>query len=956
MATLRPAKTEKAERRIKEVINVAHQTFRHFKADTQESPTWVADVEATVQRAFPLPLSPALTSQSPELDQAGVALWNASTSLLRRSEDPRKRTHDEQQTPLIHQAALLRTFGCLLLDAACACSSHLTKDLQQRIRTFKIALRAVRFCLDNNEIALTQKPLERCAEYAIAVEEAAPVIRMIEESEAAEHETALNQLTQEYYLLRVMHSWKTDRLDLAEHFYNKASPSIAEDMAERAADLFHAIGANVAKKQNLPAAKNWLARAAKTVDACDIEQLKTDISELRLTIAASQVRAFLLSKDLEDLRSAEAVINELETTHGLGNRVAVSLMRFDVATASQPVDVVKMRSTLLRMLRLGVMTEQIFRIFMKTIHKARDADAACACDALAELITARLLPIWQPLEAGQGEQSIQEWLEKATVTYVLFVTKFSDPQKIVRMEELFDTIKRTVNSGISAKATHAAQTLLWKNAGASPSEHADAWSAVLQHPLFDNAGLLNKTRIARKAILTAMAKNDLDSARRGYFAMPPAAQAENLSKYIAFKLALKSNDYDLAAESLESITKQAGKDSSYLYACALEATHSGMRHMAVAALQAIAQILPPGPHTPSLLRCTARLLISEISQLDRALDETLPPVIDLCESAMQETKNLRKDSEAQWRSEIQWWSKNTYNLALRVCGAAQPAHLVELLDICINFLECWPKDGKAMLQKDIEHRRLLCHFLCASACVVIGRSSQQENATVLVSYTRARRQIKAFNTLHQQKQTRDLEMQDRAFLMLKYDLESILKLQQWEDLDATLAQCLDFSSLDHWDTLADIVIIIHEQTKSAGINNAASARVPELLQNIINTTWKKDKDIVKVARWVRLTFTMYLDDEGESVSLKLLRQAANMAGKGSEGRGERYPGDELGWLATTAFNKAVDFLAAQQNDSAVEWVEGALELARYADDDGELHSILTHHKEMAETRVREGVV
>lgn len=56
------------------------------------------------------------------------------------------------------------------------------------------------------------------------------------------------------------------------------------------------------------------------------------------------------------------MIDALETTYGLGNRVAVSLMRFDVCIADEPVDIPFIRSTLLRMLKLGVMTEQTFKM------------------------------------------------------------------------------------------------------------------------------------------------------------------------------------------------------------------------------------------------------------------------------------------------------------------------------------------------------------------------------------------------------------------------------------------------------------------------------------------------------------------------------------------------------------------------------------------------------------------
>lgn len=271
------------------IAGIAHEALEHLEADSPQPETWPAQIEGLIQRSFPLASSPAVTNKSAELDQAGVALWNASTSLLRRSEDPRRRpSSQQQQQPLIHQAALLRTFACLLLDASYSSSSRCLKNPQQRVRTFKITLKAVRFCLEHNELPLTQKTLERCSDYAIAVEEATPVIQPAGEGEGTNSDVLLKRLAQEYYLLRVMHSWKSDRLDLAEHFYNKTRTLIGTDLAGNAAELYHVIGTSLMKQQVLPQAKSWLGRAAETLEACNVEQEGVDLSELRLATTASQ--------------------------------------------------------------------------------------------------------------------------------------------------------------------------------------------------------------------------------------------------------------------------------------------------------------------------------------------------------------------------------------------------------------------------------------------------------------------------------------------------------------------------------------------------------------------------------------------------------------------------------------------------------------------------------------------
>ena len=94
------------------------------------------------------------------------------------------------------------------------------------------------------------------------------------------------------------------------------------------------------------------------------------------------------------------------------------------------------------------------------------------------------------------------------------------------------------------------------------------------------------------------------------------------------------------------------------------------------------------------------------------------------------------------------------------------------------------------------------------------------------------------------------------------------------------------------------------------------------------------------------------ENNSEDLALDLLKQAALMARKGCKNEVDRYPEGELQWIATTAFNKAVDLLSAGRLAEASEWIDGALELARYGDDNGVLHSYLTERRDLAMDRVR----
>ena len=91
------------------------------------------------------------------------------------------------------------------------------------------------------------------------------------------------------------------------------------------------------------------------------------------------------------------------------------------------------------------------------------------------------------------------YVETACVTMTLFVStdKDTDGDDVDQLDQTFDSIVQLGGNALSAKATHATQTLIWKASGMCNANLADKWCVLLRHPLFDNAGQINKARIGR---------------------------------------------------------------------------------------------------------------------------------------------------------------------------------------------------------------------------------------------------------------------------------------------------------------------------------------------------------------------------------------------------------------------------------------------------------------------------
>lgn len=117
--------------------------------------------------------------------------------------------------------------------------------------------------------------------------------------------------------------------------------------------------------------------------------------------------------------------------------------------------------------------------------------------------------------------------------------------------------------------------------------------------------------------------------------MSKAAKNEPLTQYLMFKVALRGNDPELAAESLEKVYASSAKDATLLYACAMDAQQVGNKEQALAALLLVLRkhdySVPDGVHLPALLRCTIRLMASQIEGEQVKSSKDMPKVSDhLC--------------------------------------------------------------------------------------------------------------------------------------------------------------------------------------------------------------------------------------------------------------------------------------------------------------------------------------
>jgi hypothetical protein len=94
------------------------------------------------------------------------------------------------------------------------------------------------------------------------------------------------------------------------------------------------------------------------------------------------------------------------------------------------------------------------------------------------------------------------WIEKAVITHIWISTSNVQAESALeQLQQMFDTVLQESNSLLSAPATHAAQTLLWKKVedtwAQEQQDAAEAWCRLCLHPLLEKAGAQNKVKITR---------------------------------------------------------------------------------------------------------------------------------------------------------------------------------------------------------------------------------------------------------------------------------------------------------------------------------------------------------------------------------------------------------------------------------------------------------------------------
>ncbi|KAF3046085.1 hypothetical protein E8E12_010940 [Didymella heteroderae] len=959
MALRQPVAKPEREKKLKVVISFASSLTSRLVKPLE--PALLADVQTHI-RHLPLPASPAVTAKCEELDKLGTELWNLSTRLRRDEPAQNDKKKEDRHRPSSTDCAL-RAYAFLLLDSA---GSHWMKGRERKscIRLMRVALKAAKVCVLGQDLDNAVRVLGRAALYEDALANAGQRDDS-DEGDVAKRlrleyftvRTALVRLSERRFQDRTLtpfQAFRQDRLDMAEHMFTKCKQvgdALAPDTAEDMADLFYEIGKQTLTKRNYEAAVKWLERACDMFGEQDLAMLSHEATELRLCIFQGLVQAHMKLGTAEATDKAWQLIKLMEADYG--DKLVVSLLKIEHLSAAEHVDEAEYYAILSRMIRTIVLNETNFKTLIHHIHKLKDlryvfirqypnfflkrSSNVHACKALDELLTSRLI-----------RDECGPWIEKAVITRVWISTNDAHAgSALEQLHQIFDLLFNESTFSLSAPATHAAQTLLWKKAeaeattGQERDDTAGAWCRLCLHPIFEKAGAQNKVKITRKLVQCALSRQDYPAARDAYGRIPEIGRDEPITRYLMYKVGLRSGDVSFAVECLDIVCRSSAKDATLLYACVMEAQSIGDKRQAIYALGRVLDkydyAAPAGIHLPALLRVTLRLLQSELLRDDAVDHEIMDRLCTGFEGALNQAKaSQRRPSTSEQRlftaQELEWFSKNSYNFSLKYCAEIPPQNLVRLLNVCAEFVKLLKEreqaedNEEAYLQYYLEVRKHCQAFRCAALDRATGLSGAAQD-----------------------------DILSKQLQVAKLELEAALKLQKWEDLE-------------------DLALVIHSCLVQADVDTSYQSRVLGMLQKIINLTSRQNgNDVVRLSRWLRCLFSLTLPLD-EKISLKCLDQVIQIAAK-KQGRmyqastlmaimaspppsssvkpdddvdsadveleePDHYPRTELEWMATTAFNRAIDYYVGDDDARCKIWAEKAMTIAQWLEDDGQLRDVL----------------
>ncbi|OJJ01545.1 hypothetical protein ASPVEDRAFT_150369 [Aspergillus versicolor CBS 583.65] len=898
-------------------IDLQDQLTQH---DASDKPTLSRETQKLLERTLPrLPLLAEAASKSTrqQLDNEGAKLWNIHALRMR---DTKKKNNNEKVL-----LCKVKALAYAMLEAAAP------KTGPGNYRCLELAFKAAKTCIEYGLTDLSQNIMESAA-------------ARLDLMKAPEVETDIVKLeffSTEYYMLRIYLAWSQGRPDIADHLFSKAPEAKTTEQERVLVDTCYRIGEAALLKCEYNTATTWLSRA---LAVCELwPGGGQGLNDKKLLVFHAYARSNLYATTASSESQLRKALSFLRTEHG--NSFPVLIFSLEVLN------------------KKGEFNEEYFETLKASIKEMNSCDTSVKIvyHYITKIGSSSLEHFFEASEqllnklATLGIDSKDQWMEKifVSVIWVLTNTTSNEDHPPDRAETAAQILAECGLDKPSGNVTQASLILIWKYIDTMLSKGstflAEKWCQfILKHSIFQNTPDA-EAKYFRKLAICALENYSPSTARKIFDEIPEVCRSCPLILYLVYRLALLAGDASLCTIYIKSLCK-SGADSTYVWSCVEDALQLGKMDIAIQSLQDVMVTSNDGDlerlHIPQLLQC----VICTAHEMSTAnCEDFLGHVTSLLGSAL--ATAAAAQGRAFFSDEIRWFACKSYNIALELYKQSSIQAAVKLLDISTKFMELEQKKTESESNTDTLQHYLKCTFLQS---IIIANEARREKGSAKKGnyYRETSEAIKQFKTHIQSLGIRSISITnppypwiDKYRIILSLDFEATVFLRQWEDLAKIIEASKPVISAKLSSVFLDCLLR----------SGAPSSYLSQFVKQMIRTFHSSPSQSITtestgglnsyLPRHLRCLFSLSIQAEEYILAESVLDQALILARDGPNSiRNTRapYPKDELQWLATTAFNRAVEFFLVSADGECRRWAGKAIALADSisGDDGSELGRLL----------------
>ncbi|KAL3469881.1 meiosis protein SPO22/ZIP4 like-domain-containing protein [Aspergillus californicus] len=853
-----------------------------------------------------LPFLPdaASTSIRRQLDNEGTKLWNVCVQ--------RGRTIDNHDGSILLCKAKALAYAMLDAAAPRTCSGN--------YRALELSFEIIKACVDAGLVNLSQKMMES----------AAMRLDMLKKSDRDANDLKLDTLSTKYYMLRIYLAWSQERPDIADHLFSKISEIRSNNHQRVVVDICYAIGNSALSSDHYEIAAIWLDRA---LTVCllgsnnRVQEVDQGLKDKKLLILHAFARA--------NLRLAT-------TASDSQLRGALELMKTEYGDAF-PVLLISLEA----LSKEGTMDEEYLKALESAI-KAMDGDANVN---ILETFIDACVQFLDKLKVSETSAK-EQWIERIFISIIWTLTKSgaSEDHCPSLAEAATNRLAGCGLGKLSEDATNASLILIWKYIDTMLAKGfisvAERWCRfVLQQTVFDKSPD-TKAKFFRKLILCVLDKYTPSAARAVFDGIPEDYKTYPLTLYLMYRLALVAEDAPLATIYLQSLCNLEA-NATYLWSLVADAVQLGKTDITIQSLEGLVAVSNDNVFERLQISQLLRYMICAVCEKHGTTkDEQLRGrVVSLFESALRAAS--REQSRSFSPTELRWLSFKSYSIALKLHQSSPSQTIVRLLKFAVEFTELSQKDQEAEWDVDLLEHNLRCHFLRIMILVTDARR-ERKSSKKTIYYKEAREVIKLF-----QAHIRLLNASDSMMIVdthppnwlskyrtvLSFVFEATVFLRQWDDLVKIIEISKSIVDAKLSSVFLDCLL------RSGAPSSYLSQFVKQIIRTFhstptpspflnTNSSSSNFNFTSTLPRYLRCLFSLSSQAEeyilAESILDQVLLLAQNTPNPNTDTQAQpqpQYPKDELHWLATVAFNRAVEFYLISADTECRRWAKKAIQLA-----------------------------